>query len=117
MRRSIRPTLGRPMELYLIRHAQSENNAQPEEQRVEDPALTAMGRRQAGLLADWITSLNLTRLITSPFLRTLETTEAIRQATRLTPEVRVQLHEQGGCYRGYGPDGREGRPRHESRGD
>ena len=35
------------MELYLIRHAQSQNNALPEEQRVEDPGLTELGNQQA----------------------------------------------------------------------
>ena len=85
------------MQLFLIRHAQSQNNALPEEQRVEDPGLTELGHRQAELLADWVPALNLTRLITSPFRRTLLTTEPIRRATSLIPEVRVDLHEQGGC--------------------
>lgn len=89
------------MHLFLIRHAQSQNNAQPEEHRVEDPALTAVGREQTEHLARWITRLELTRLFTSPFLRSLQTAEAIRQATDLTPEVRTVLHEVGGCYRGY----------------
>ena len=31
------------MELYLIRHAQSQNNVKPEEHRVEDPPLTELG--------------------------------------------------------------------------
>ena len=34
------------MRLYLIRHAQSENNARPEHERVEDPGLTELGARQ-----------------------------------------------------------------------
>ncbi len=40
------------MELYIIRHAQSTNNALPDErERVCDPHLTEIGRRQADLLA------------------------------------------------------------------
>ena len=57
------------MELFLIRHGQSLNNFQPQEQRVEDPPLTDLGRRQAELLAEWIESAGLTRLICSPFRR------------------------------------------------
>lgn len=98
------------MLLYLIRHAQSQNNARPEDQRVEDPSLTELGSQQAALLAEWIVSLRLTRVITSPFRRTLETAEPIRVATGLRPEVRIALHEQGGCYRGHLPDSRFGRP-------
>ncbi|MEX0819987.1 MAG: histidine phosphatase family protein [Pirellulaceae bacterium] len=98
------------MQLYLIRHAQSQNNALPEEERVEDPGLTDLGCQQAELLAAWIPALRLTRLITSPFRRTLLTTEPIRRATSLVPEVRIDLHEQGGCYGGHSFSNLVGRP-------
>ncbi len=98
------------MQLYLIRHAQSQNNALPEEERVEDPGLTELGHQQAKALGKWIASLKLTRLITSPFRRTLLTTEPIRQATSLIPEVRTDLHEQGGCYAGHDFSTKVGRP-------
>ncbi|HRX77967.1 MAG TPA: histidine phosphatase family protein [Pirellulaceae bacterium] len=98
------------MQLYLIRHAQSQNNALPEEERVEDPGLTELGHQQAEALGKWIPSLNLTRLITSPFRRTLLTTEPIRRATGLVPEVRIDLHEQGGCYAGHDFSIKVGRP-------
>jgi 2,3-bisphosphoglycerate-dependent phosphoglycerate mutase len=98
------------MQLYLIRHAQSENNALPEDKRVEDPGLTELGRQQAEHLAEWIPALRLTRLITSPFRRTLLTTEPIRRATALIPEVRIDLHEQGGCYSGHEFGNLVGRP-------
>lgn len=98
------------MHLFLIRHAQSQNNAAPEELRVEDPALTPRGQEQARRLAEWIPRLNLTRVITSPFRRSLETAEAIRHATGLAPEVRTALHEVGGCYRGHAGATITGRP-------
>ncbi len=98
------------MKLYLIRHAQSLNNALPEEERVEDPGLTELGHQQAEALGKWIPSLNLTRLITSPFLRTLLTTEPIYRATSLVPEVRTPLHEHGGCYAGHDFSTKVGRP-------
>ena len=98
------------MELYLIRHAQSQNNALPEKDRVEDPPLTDVGHRQCAHLAKWIPSLRLTRLVTSPFLRTLQTADHISRSVSLTPEVRVELHEQGGCVSGHTRDVLVGRP-------
>jgi len=98
------------MELYLIRHAQSHNNALPEEQRVEDPGLTELGNQQADWLGKWIPTLELTIVITSPFLRALETARRIQEATNLKPEVRTAIHEMGGCCSGYPEIGMIGRP-------
>ena len=98
------------MDLYLIRHAQSLNNAQPPELRVEDPALTDLGHEQSRRLAEHVTSLRLTKLITSPFRRALQTAEHIRLATGLIPEVRIDLHETGGCVSGIAPPLMVGRP-------
>lgn len=98
------------MELYLIRHAQSVNNALADEQRVEDPPLTEAGHKQAEFLAEWIVQAGLTRLISSPFRRALQTTEYIRRRTDLTPEIWVDLHEQGGCCSGYEAISYTGRP-------
>lgn len=88
-------------ELFLIRHGQSFNNSVPDEQRIEDPPLTETGRRQCEHLADWMAKADITRLVTSPFRRTLETTEYIRRAINLQPHVWIEIHEQGGCQHGY----------------
>ena len=98
------------MELYLIRHAQSLNNALPEEQRIEDPGLTEMGNQQADCLGKWIPMLELTKVITSPFRRALETARRIQESTNLIPEVRAAIHEMGGCCSGYPEIGMVGRP-------
>ena len=98
------------MELYLIRHGQSANNAMPEKDRLEDPPLTDVGHRQAAHLAEWIQSKQLTQLITSPFQRTLQTTEHVRVATELSPQIWTDLHEQGGCVSGGDFASFEGRP-------
>ena len=98
------------MQLFLIRHAQSSNNALPESQRVEDPGLTEIGQQQAKLLGDFSTSLNLTHIIASPFLRTLLTAYEIQKATGIIPSIRPELHEQGGCYRGWQAGAIEGAP-------
>ncbi len=98
------------MRLYLIRHAESQNNALPESQRVEDPGITEQGYRQAEHLATRVRELGLTKLFTSPFRRTLQTTSPIYEATKLTPSVRVALHEEGGCYTGHTVENMAGRP-------
>ena len=99
-----------PMELFLIRHGQSANNARPLSERVDDPSLTAIGLEQARCLGLWCRGLKLDRLLTSPFRRTLETTQQIHQFTGLVPEVWISLHEHGGCIGGTDPATYEGRP-------
>jgi 2,3-bisphosphoglycerate-dependent phosphoglycerate mutase len=98
------------MHLFLIRHAQSQNNALPEELRVEDPGLTTLGQEQARRLGGWILDLGLTRIITSPFRRSLQTAAALQRTTALAPEVRTALHEIGGCYSGHPGTTIVGRP-------
>ena len=50
------------MRVHLIRHGQSANNALPEYQRIEDPALTPMGREQAERLGNWASQTPLAPL-------------------------------------------------------
>ncbi len=114
-----------PMDLYLIRHAQSTNNALPLEierqQRVCDPLLTELGYAQAERLAEhlatgcdgWgetlstdpeaggdgcVTTYGMTRLVCSPMRRALLTTQPISRALGLRPEVWLDIHEHGGVY-------------------
>jgi len=109
------------MELYLIRHGQSQNNALADQtNRVHDPALTDRGRQQADLLAAYLSdgcnrdpwvdhtsgytihdqtaTFGLTRLYVSPMQRALQTAAPIAAALELRPEVWVDLHEHGGMY-------------------
>lgn len=89
------------MELYLIRHAESTNNARPSYQRVEDPDITPVGRQQARHLADWIATLRIDRFITSPFRRTLQTAAEILGRTQHSLEIWHDVFERGGCFRGH----------------
>lgn len=98
------------MRVHLIRHGQSANNALPEYQRIEDPALTPIGREQAERLGHWAAQTPLHTLLVSPFLRTLETAAPIHRVTGLRPQVWVDLHERGGCYAGWQPSNFRGRP-------
>ncbi len=98
------------MQLYLIRHAESENNAKPAHLRVEDPPITAVGRLQAKHLGDWIKTLKIDALICSPVRRSLQTTRFITDVTGHHAHVWADVFEEGGIYRGHGPDAIEGGP-------
>ncbi len=115
------------MPLYLIRHAQSENNALAAAGqfalagRTADPALTATGEAQARCVAEHLRrcadktdardgvgvegGYGIDRLYSSPMLRALQTAQAIAQALELTPEIWLDVHEEGGIWVDAG-DGR-----------
>jgi 2,3-bisphosphoglycerate-dependent phosphoglycerate mutase len=100
------------MRLYLIRHAQSTNNALGDERdRVRDPALTGLGERQAETLAEHLATgvelepadhfergYSITRLFCSPMVRSLQTAAPVARRLGLRPEVWTDIHEQGGIY-------------------
>lgn len=115
------------MQLYLIRHAQSTNNALADErERVSDPLLSELGYRQAEILARHLAAgpsrepyypplaapgesdrrnghgFGLTRLFCSAQRRALLTARPIAAATELTPEVWLDLHEEGGVWLDHG---------------
>ncbi|WP_164102994.1 histidine phosphatase family protein [Candidatus Laterigemmans baculatus] len=89
------------MHLYLIRHAESENNARAEHERVEDPAITPRGVRQAEQLAAWLANFEFDLLLTSPFRRALQTAQPIATQSRRAVQVWCDIYERGGCYRGW----------------
>lgn len=120
------------MELFIIRHAQSTNNALPDERgRVVDPPLTETGRLQAELVAAYLTQstdrstapceteapngapngapfgangcyFGIKRIYASAMFRALETAEPIGRALGLHPEVWVEVHEHGGMWLDHG---------------
>jgi 2,3-bisphosphoglycerate-dependent phosphoglycerate mutase len=98
------------MQLYLIRHAESQNNTRPVHNRVEDPLITSVGHLQAEHLAGWMKSLRFDHLVTSPFKRTLQTTRYVSDVTDHTVEVWHDVFERGGCFQGFGPDAKQGAP-------
>ena len=84
------------MELILVRHGQSTNNADPGN-RVPDPDLTDLGYRQAAAVAPLVAELGpFDALYSSPFIRTLRTAIPISSALALPIRVAVELHEWGG---------------------
>lgn len=97
-------------ELYIIRHAQSANNALPESQRVEDPSITDVGQVQVQRLAERFRGIPITHALTSAFLRAVQTLEPLAEVVDAQPMIWTDLHEVGGCYRGYELGQIEGAP-------
>jgi len=110
------------MELYIIRHAQSTNNALIERRdRVCDPPLTELGRRQTEAVAQHLATgtclepweagsrdrrgYGITRLYCSPMWRALQTAQPIGRALGLAPQVWIEIHEHGGIFLDYGEAG------------
>lgn len=115
------------MQLYIIRHAQSANNALFDQRyRVHDPHLTELGHLQAEILARHLADgpvrvpaadassgdstapgpgFGITRLYCSPMLRALQTAQPVGRALGLAPEVWVEIHECGGVWVDHGDNG------------
>lgn len=107
------------MELYLIRHAQSQNNlaySLNSNTRVADPALTPLGEQQAAYLAAHLATqpaaeqrdgranysnqfgYHFTHLICSPMRRALQTAQPLVQTLQLPADVWTDIHETGGIF-------------------
>lgn len=115
------------MELYIIRHGQSANNAMAEGgQRVSDPPLTDIGEVQADRLARYLTvtgdgvqeiraagthqncaGFEFDRIFSSPMLRAIQTAAPVGRALGIRPEIWIDIHEEGGVWLDEG-DGRGG---------
>ena len=110
------------MILYIIRHAQSTNNELADHRdRVCDPPLTELGKRQTEILAQHMATgvdiepwsvdsrgrrgYGITRLYCSPMWRALQTTQPVGRALGLAPEVWIDIHERGGIFLDHGEDG------------
>lgn len=113
------------MQLYLIRHGQSANNAlsaaareEFELKRHHDPALTDLGRAQAADLAQYIAAnevdpsarIIIDRLYTSAMRRALDTTRPLADALGITPQIWLDIHETGGMYLAHENGQRVGYP-------
>lgn len=110
------------MDVYLIRHGQSTNNALfgDTHLRVSDPHLTALGQHQAEHLATHFTEMTnpdeyrglaesapertqaipykFTHLYCSPMRRTLQTIQPIAEALGIQPEIHPEVYEMGGVF-------------------
>ena len=84
-----------PGRLILVRHGESEGNAQRRFTRTPDSRLTARGAAQAERAAERIQQLFApVRLVTSPYTRARQTAEIIAQRIDLPIETESDLREQ-----------------------
>ena len=113
------------MEIFIIRHGQSCNNARKHTpERRADPALTDLGQRQAAVLAKhsatgttldvlpktgegaskhrYREGYGVTSLYCSPMYRSLQIAAPIGAAWGIVPKIWVDIHERGGMYRDRG---------------
>jgi len=97
------------MQLFIIRHCQSENNALWRENgsddgRFPDPSLTDIGHQQAQILANFLASTSgteafgITHLYCSLMRRSVQTATPIAGALDLPLLAHNDIHERGGIY-------------------
>jgi len=88
------------VELYIVRHGQSEGNAGTSDG--PDPALTELGRKQALLAGERLLKEEIEIMYCSPTLRALQTAQIIGNILGLRPNVWADLTEKGsmGDYNG-----------------
>jgi 2,3-bisphosphoglycerate-dependent phosphoglycerate mutase len=98
------------MTLYLIRHAQSANNALYENSgstigRIEDPELTTLGVRQAEILAGYLAEnadsdreYRFSHLYSSLMVRAVATATTVSRACGLQVTAWPEVHERMGIF-------------------
>jgi 2,3-bisphosphoglycerate-dependent phosphoglycerate mutase len=119
------------MQLYFIRHGQSQNNANWGKEdylhlRSEDPELTDIGQKQARILGDFLkngqntyaleidrsqerSNFGITHLYSSMMIRAVATGTAVAEALDLPLVAWKDIHEWGGMFL-EDDNGRHGRP-------
>jgi broad specificity phosphatase PhoE len=83
--------------MFLLRHGQSYFNLHFTPTRIdpgiEDPELTDLGRAQAHAAAGRLAEVPLTRIIISPYMRTLQTAEPILKFQRAPVDIMHEVRE------------------------
>ena len=96
--------------MFLLRHGQSYFNLHFNETRVdpgiEDPELTPLGLQQAAAAATRLAGTALTRIIISPYTRTLQTAQPILDIHKVPVVIMHEVREQAvfACDVGSAPD-------------
>jgi len=96
--------------MFLLRHGQSYFNLLFNETRVdpgiEDPELTPLGLQQAAAAAARLAGTALTRVIISPYTRTLQTAQPILDIHKVPVVIMHEVREQAAftCDVGSAPD-------------
>lgn len=80
------------MDIYLIRHGETEYNRLHKHQSADVP-LNATGQRQAGVVADVVLTIAPTHLFASTMTRAQQTAQAIEGKTQLPIQTRSEFME------------------------
>ena len=80
------------MTTYLVRHASAGHRDEGDPSDHDRP-LDEAGRVQSEKLADWLRHLPVTRILSSPYPRCVQTVEPLAAALGLEVEVREELAE------------------------
>ena len=83
------------MELFFIRHGQSEANLQGIIQGHAEYPLSSLGKKQASLVGQYLSSLKIHKLYSSDLSRAVQTAEAIADHHNLTVEQWSKIKEIG----------------------
>jgi broad specificity phosphatase PhoE len=81
------------LHLILVRHGETEWNVQRRYQGQTDVPLSAVGRRQAELLAEGIAGQKVNRIYSSDLERSMQTANAISEKTSLSVILESRLRE------------------------
>lgn len=81
------------LQVYLVRHGETQWNAQRRIQGQSDSALTEKGERQAEQVAERVKTLGITHVIASDLGRTRRTAEIIAQACGVDVTLDARLRE------------------------
>ncbi len=89
------------MLLYCVRHGESTYNAEGRIQGQSDVPLSQLGRRQSEAAAQWLASLPIEAVYSSPLRRALQTAESIaeKHGLRVQPDPRL-MELNAGVFQG-----------------
>ncbi|MGO3517037.1 MAG: histidine phosphatase family protein [Acetobacter cibinongensis] len=96
--------------MIILRHCESEfnrlYNQTGRDPNLADPSLSAAGKTHADELVSALGHLPITRILVSPFTRTLQTATPLARALNITPEISPLLRERGlySCDIGTAPN-------------
>jgi broad specificity phosphatase PhoE len=91
--------------IYLIRHGETDWNAEDRCQGTSDIPLNARGLAQAAALAELLRSLVFDAAYTSPLIRARQTADCVLRDTGVRAATVPELHEMSyGTYQGLAPN-------------
>jgi broad specificity phosphatase PhoE len=79
-------------DIYFIRHGQTVKNTKHVHQHYDEP-LSEVGKKQAREVAEFVKTLDIDELVTSPFARARQTAAIISEVVNVPYTIDVSVHE------------------------